>query len=331
MFTAAVAMITSNKPFSQTRAKLEEKVIPPAVEYKIIFRNEKEFREVKKKFIAEGPNCLKCVTDFDFTLTKFSNKKNQRLASCHKVIEDCGLLSDTYHATAKALQNKYYPLEIATDITYEQRVAFMVEWVTQAHDVLLTTGLTKTMISTAVASGLAENRIQLRDKTLDLLKIFESFGVPCLIFSAGIADVLEEVLKQSMEVSTLPSKVFVASNRCKFNDAGMLVGFEDPIFHVFNKKASAIAHNCGFFSSDANIENRMSQRKNLLLIGDSLGDLTMSDGILGDKDSIIRVGFLNDRPDRLPQYLEAYDVVILGDPGMDFVVDFISNICYQKV
>lgn len=34
--------------------------------------------------------------DFDFTLTKFW-VNGERAASCHKTIEDCALLPDSYH------------------------------------------------------------------------------------------------------------------------------------------------------------------------------------------------------------------------------------------
>lgn len=48
-----------------------------------------------------------------------------------------------------------------------------------------------------------------------------------------------------------------------------------------------------------------------------VGDLSMSDGLKGEHDTSITVGFLNDRPERLAEYLKVYDVVILGDPDFD--------------
>jgi Pyrimidine 5'-nucleotidase (UMPH-1) len=52
------------------------------------------------------------------------------------------------HAWAQALKAKYYPLELDESLSYAQRVAFMEEWVTQAHDALASAGLTRAKIET---------------------------------------------------------------------------------------------------------------------------------------------------------------------------------------
>ena len=64
--------------------------------------------------------------------------------------------------------------------------------------------------------------------------------VPFLIFSAGIADVIEEVCRQQLH-HPLPPNVHIVSNRMLFegeeNGGGdKLTGFTEPVFHVFNKR-----------------------------------------------------------------------------------------------
>ena len=62
----------------------------------------------------------------------------------------------------------------------------------------------------------------------------------------------------------------------------------------------------------------------MILLGDSLGDLSMSKGLLQDQnDRMIAIGFLNDKVDRLEEYLRHYDVVIVGDPEFDPVHELI--------
>lgn len=51
----------------------------------------------------------------------------------------------------------------------------------------------------------------------------------------------------------------------------------------------------------------------------------MSEGL--DYDCCLRVGFLNDRQDRLPIYLDRFDVVIIGDPEMDVVLHLLDSVC----
>ena len=74
---------------------------------------------------------------------------------------------------------------------------------------------------------------------VELIQTFYERKIPMLIFSAGIADVLEEVIKVESKRSTIQENVSVVSNRCIFGGSAVdrrLVGFEDPVFHVFNKK-----------------------------------------------------------------------------------------------
>lgn len=99
-----------------------------------------------------------------------------------------------------------------------------------------------------------------------------------------------------------------------------LTGFTSPSYHVFNKTASSALHNSFFQHHD------LEHRKNLILLGDSLGDVTMSDGLNILEDSTIKIGFLNDKAERILDYLEVYDVVILGDPDFRVPTDILDKI-----
>jgi len=236
----------------------------------------------------------------------------QRGFSCHKVIEECGLLSPEYHHAAQTLQRIYYPLEVAPGLDHEARVKYMVEWVTKAHELLVDSGISRAMLKEAVAASTSKGQIKLRSGIPEMLRRLQEAKVPVLVFSAGIADVLEEVIRIQTK-APIPDNVSVVSNRCIFKDRdGALTGFEDPVFHVFNKRADTILHTPFFRDND------LASRSSVVLLGDSLGDLSMAEGLKQPEDVLIAVGFLNDRPDeRLPDYLAAYDVVVIGDPGVE--------------
>lgn len=81
----------------------------------------KNYNELNQKMGAmkkAGASRLQIVTDFDFTLTKFYQANMGRAFSCHKCIEDCGYLSESYHDKAQALQRKYYPLEGTAHLSF---------------------------------------------------------------------------------------------------------------------------------------------------------------------------------------------------------------------
>ena len=68
------------------------------------------------------------------------------------------------------------------------------------------------------------------------------------------------------------------------------------------------------------------ERKNIILVGDSEGDVKMADGI--DANVVFKIGFLNQNVEKLlDKYLEIYDIVLLNDPDMKFVDMFTKKVC----
>ena len=76
----------------------------------IVYRDEEDFRRKRSNMV--GPDGLKIVSDFDFTMTKFW-LKGVRGASCHKVLEDSSMVPKEYRDKAQELQRIYYPLEVS--------------------------------------------------------------------------------------------------------------------------------------------------------------------------------------------------------------------------
>lgn len=138
-----------------------------------------------------------------------------------------------------------------------------------------------------------------------------------MFLATGLADVIEEVLLQKCGNA---QDLHIVSNHMIFEN-DILVDFSSPSYHVFNKKALYAKDISPYFKAKG-----LDQRKNLLLLGDSLGDAAMCEGLTIADQSKIKVGFLNDKVERLPDYLQAYDVVLLGDPDFKFVNKFLEDI-----
>ena len=219
----------------------------------------------------------------------------------------------------------------------------MNDWTKKSHDLLVSSEITRNDISTAVTKNLESNEILLREGADEFFNILQENKIPVLIFSAGIGDVVEEVLKQGLipnivpikpeaisinnnlvnNKKLLPNNVHVVSNRIIFDGDkafNKVTGFEEPIFHVYNKKGTSIRETTFMRTDD------IKNRQNIILLGDSLGDIYMSDGIFHNPTSTIKIGFLNDHFDRLPAYIENYDIVILDDPGLDIPISILKNI-----
>ncbi|KAI0236067.1 hypothetical protein L0F63_004498, partial [Massospora cicadina] len=91
----------------------------------------------------------------------------------------------------------------------------------------------------------------------------------------------------------------VLSNKMIFSSEApyKLVKFAEPYVHVFNKGDIEIPLDSAHYRACV-------QRQNLLLIGDSLGDVNM--GVKLPHKNLLKVGFLNyDVENLLPHYLAS--------------------------
>jgi len=210
------------------------------------------------------------------------------------------------------LQLHYYPIEIDPHMPADEKAQHMADWVTKAHQLLLSHGLSTDVIEKAVDNAIKAKSIVLRDCVEDFFLFAKQHGVPLLIFSAGLQDVMIEVLRRSLNHHDVLDYINVISNKCQFSDEGVVEAFNNPLIHVFNKRSS-------HFSEHNYIQECNENFSRIILIGDSIGDVHMSEGLKAHgTERVLSVGFLSDLVDeRMDQYLEAFDVVILGDNSFD--------------
>ncbi|XP_035661198.1 cytosolic 5'-nucleotidase 3-like isoform X2 [Branchiostoma floridae] len=253
------------------------------------------------QLIQDGKSKLQIITDFDMTLSRFSIN-GKRCATCHNVLENSSLVPESKKQILDELRDTYYPIEINAKMTIEEKIPFMMEWYTKGTGVLVECGLKQSDLSLAVK----ESNARMRDGCDWQFHTLHEHSVPMLIFSAGIGDILEEIIKQH---SQMYANMRVVSNYMDFNHDGMLVGFKGDLVHTYNKNEGAL-RNSDYFTT-------LKERRNIILMGDSMGDLRMADGV-PNMQHILKIGFLNDNiEERLEKYKEAYDIVLVSDDTMD--------------
>ncbi|KAK1340697.1 hypothetical protein QTO34_017088 [Cnephaeus nilssonii] len=125
----------------------------------------------------------------------------------------------------------------------------------------------------------------LKERYENFFDKLQQHSIPVFIFSAGIGDVVEEIICQA-GVNYLNVKV--VSNFMDFDDNGVLKGFKGDLIHVFNKHDGALK-NTEYF-------NQLKANSNIILLGDSQGDIRMADGI-ANVEHILKTGYLNDKVD----------------------------------
>ncbi|KAK8943244.1 hypothetical protein KSP39_PZI009082 [Platanthera zijinensis] len=290
----------------------------------MVIRNS-DLLEKKKAAVREaGPCNLQVIADFDGTLTKYWID-GRRGHSSHGLLQQG---NPEYDAKREDLYNYYHPLEYSPVIPVEEKVKLMEEWWGKTHGLLIEGGLTLDAIRRSVSCS----AIAFRDGVADLFEYLEDKGIPVLIFSAGLADVIEEVFRQKLQRSF--KNIKIVSNRMVFDDNGCLVSFRGKTIHVLNKNEhsldmSAPVHDqLGVMNGLNNENHSVKTRTNVLLLGDHIGDLGMSDGL--NYENRIAVGFLNDNIDgSIQSYSEAFDIVYLNDASMGATVDLVTELCSE--
>lgn len=228
----------------------------------------------------------------------------KRSPSSHGILNKGPTISTDYKERTAKLYDHYYPIEISKAIPLDEKVKAMEEWWSKAHEIVLETKIKRSDIELAVKHTPAHFRNGLDS----ILMYCRDKNIPLLIFSAGLGDVIEEILGQA---NLWFENMKMISNLMIFNDEGHCIGFQDPLIHVFNKNEASVIKMCG-----------IETRSNVILLGDSIGDLQMSKGMKHDVE--LTVGFLNhNKEELLESYLASFDIVILNDAAIDIVSEIL--------
>jgi 5'-nucleotidase len=274
---------------------------PPPVTHEAHMADAVAFAATADAIVAGGASSLTVIMDFDRTITTHwaDESRTARGATCHGIVEStrgAGLL-----AKCRELNERFYPIEVDADTPLAVKIPAMEDWYTSVHNLLIADGLQRADVATSVAAA----RLRLRRGVPEIFDWCDRHAVPLLVFSAGIGDVLVEVLRQRLP-GGLPPCVHVVSNMMRFDPAsGALVGFSDLI-HMFNKTAAVLGPAA---------LRALSGRPCVLLAGDSLGDASMAHGLPAVAHEL-RFGFLNDASTAgrlLPQFMARFDCVLTDD------------------
>ncbi|NXG05943.1 5NT3B nucleotidase, partial [Sakesphorus luctuosus] len=277
--------------------------VPELEKATVRIRQPERVRGIIRCLREQGVSKLQVISDFDMTLSRFGYN-GRRCPTSHNIFDSSRVVSEDGKKKLKDLLHYYYPIEIDPNRTLEEKRPLMVEWWTRAHELLVQQKIRKGDIAQLVR----ESEAMLREGFKEFFDQLHKNNIPLFIFSAGVGDVLEEIIRQA---DVFHSNVKVVSNYMDFNDDGVLMHFKEPLIHTYNKN-NTVLQGTQYFQ-------QLSRRTSIILLGDSMGDLTMADGI-PNVENILKIGFLNDKvEERRGKYLEAYDIVLESDETLDVV------------
>ena len=266
---------------------------------KIIIPNDKRLEEIKEEIKRQGDGSIHILTDFDRTLTYSLTAEKEKLPSVISILRNGNYLSKDYAKKAHELFEKYHPIEIKPEISLEEKKKKMQEWWNSHFELLIKSGLNKKDLESVVETGI----IRLRDGTKELFDYLHKKEIPIIIMSSnGIGDTIQMILNKE---KILYDNISIITNLYKFDKRGNALRVLEPIIHVMNKDETSIQNH-------PEIYEKIKERKNVILIGDSLGDLGMITGF--EYDNLIKIGFLNPgEENNLERYKENFNMILTND------------------
>lgn len=288
----------------------------------VVIADPEGFEKKRAAMIAAGAQRLQIVSDFDRTLSAFLTSTGAMCAASHQLLESCvGFNNATFLPEMDRINQKYFALEISHDITEEQRAEYMLEWWHQAHDLLLKQNIRHQSIADAVRTSRESKNLELRKGAKEFLHLLNAADIPCLIFSAGLKETIRQTLEQ--ERLLLPC-CHLIGNEMHFGEDGVLKAFGSDTITSSNKNYSHVK------CQEPQFLEKSAMRKQVILLGDNIGDAHMARGMEGI-ETCIKIGLLHDNVEgRLEQFKSAFDVVLLNDADFSFAHRFVQEIISGK-
>lgn len=263
--------------------------------------------DIFKKY---GVSNLQIISDFDGTLTYGLDSNGNIANNSISVFRNEGYLGEEYVRQSKELADIYKPIENDPSIDEVKKDHYMREWWGKHFALLVKYGMNKKVIQEVVYN----NQLKLRAGFEDLIDKINSNNIPFLVFSAGVGELIRAYFEN---LGCYKSNVHLISNFWRFNSVGEFIGLEGEIIHSHNKNMFEVEKH-DYFKEVVN-------RKNILLLGDSLGDLKMAQGF--NYDLVLSVGFCNSSDLELrSKFEDKYDLVLYDDPSLERIIEILDSI-----
>jgi 5'-nucleotidase len=181
----------------------------------------------------------------------------------------------------------------------------MYEWWSKHLQLIVDSKLHKDIIHKVATSWI----MVLRDNMKELFEKLNTKKIPIVIISAN--GLWLDSIKTYLEYEDcLFDNIHVVWNSFTFWVDWYVTWYHNEIVHVFNKDETAL-------EQFPEIHDKILERKNVILLWDSLWDVGMIEWF--KYDNLIKIWFLNDKEDELlEKYLEKYDLVVTWDGWMQF-------------
>ncbi len=258
-----------------------------------------------------GLEKLHILSDFDRTLT-YGSVGGIKTPSIISILRDGNHLVKGYAEKAHALFDKYHPIETDPSIPMKEKKKAMQEWWSTHNRLLIKSGLRKSDLEDIVENG----HVKFREGVPEFLDFLHEHDIPLVILSAsGCGDAIQMYFKKYGKDTP---NIHYVTNRFNWDEKGKALSPKKPFIHVMNKDETVL-------KEFPELYKIIKDRKNVILLGDSVSDLGMIGGF--EYDHLIKVGFLNFEYNKFgDDFRKHFDIVLEGDGDFDAVNQLIRDL-----
>ena len=248
------------------------------------------------------------LADFDRTLTMAINRSGQKNSSV-ALVRESKLMEEEYRCRAQELMGSYQPFE---KLVLQTR-AEISDYLNRSWQEQLQLMIEYELSREILANIVNEADVLFRPGMAEFIDYLSLNNIPLVVMSAALGDVIELMFKKA---KLWRPNIHVIANFFSFDNDGLITGFSGPIINMVNKYETMLA--------DYPVYDLIKERRNVLLIGDSVDDVGMVEGF--SYDNLLKIGYLNE-PDeiQIEQYKNVFDLVVLNDGDLTEIIRILIN------
>ena len=257
----------------------------------MIYGNEK-----KLKNFDRNTTSYFVMMDFDRTMTTKDSPGSWN------VLENPEYMPKELIEKSNALIQQYYPYELNYSITKEEKESYLKQWYYKNMNLLYEYHLTYPILLKCVENS----NIIFRDGLEDFLKQLYQDSIPVVILSAGIVNIIYELLKMH---HCLYSNIKIISNFIDFDKDQKMLPYDKFMIHTSNKNFDLI---------EKQEQENLLKKDFILVFGDLIEDLNMLP--IKSQDKSICFGFLDKNIEtNLSYYKNSFDIILSDNASFETV------------
>lgn len=283
-----------------THTRTNPKIAPFNPDGAILVPDPPAFARKLRALTMGGPSELQVIADFDHTLTP-SHIGAHKIPCTYEVLLD-GALSSEGKEQSRELFRLYWPLVNDPQRSEAEKRKFHSDWAHSANCLVLESGFKHSEL----LQVLENSELVLRRGALEALEACRLHRIPFTVVSAGIGDLIDCMLGTHEGLR-------VYANYLQWDEGGRAIGFSSPV--VASNKAGVL-------------KAEDSKRANVIVLGDTLEDLTMVQAL--QYKNCLKIGFLKPKSlGEIEKFASCYDVLVQNEGNMNVLLDVLSCVVQQ--